>query len=240
MVPRSPASISSMLACRWKSSSSSSVDRLRECFASAFTDRAVHYRAERGFDHLDIAVSVGIMRMVRSDLAVSGVMFTLDTETGFRDVVLINASYGLGEPIVQGSITPDEYCVFKPTLEAGFRPISGLFTEVEMAAVSADMDRAAPGYDLLSVRYLVARRDVGRGGTHPVLGRIHPRRHRRPMIPRAASRSNTPGSSPPPPPYSTGPRISLRNFPSPLQALTRFRHDWVWDGSPAIVQKRSP
>ena len=99
------------------------IDACRRSFASLFTDRAISYRADKGFDQLQIALSIGVQRMVRSDLATSGIMFTLDTETGFRDVVLINASYGLGEPIVQGSVTPDEYCVFKPTLRQGFRPI---------------------------------------------------------------------------------------------------------------------
>jgi pyruvate,water dikinase len=99
------------------------LDACRRAFASLFTDRAISYRADKGFDQVPIALSVGVQRMVRSDLASSGVMFTLDTETGFRDVVLINASYGLGETIVQGSVTPDEYCVFKPTLKKGFRPI---------------------------------------------------------------------------------------------------------------------
>jgi pyruvate,water dikinase len=99
------------------------VDACRRSFASLFTDRAISYRSDRGFDQLQIALSIGVQRMVRSDLASSGIIFTLDTETGFRDVVLINASYGLGEPIVQGSVTPDEYCVFKPTLKLGFRPI---------------------------------------------------------------------------------------------------------------------
>ena len=99
------------------------IEACRRSFASLFTDRAISYRADKGFDQLRVALSVGVQRMVRSDLATSGIMFTLDTETGFRDVVLINASYGLGEPIVQGSVTPDEYSVFKPTLERGFRPI---------------------------------------------------------------------------------------------------------------------
>ena len=99
------------------------IDACRRSFASLFTDRAISYRADKGFDQLGISLSVGVQRMVRSDLATSGVMFTLDTETGFRDVVLINASYGLGEPIVQGSVTPDEYYVFKPTLKEGFEPI---------------------------------------------------------------------------------------------------------------------
>jgi pyruvate,water dikinase len=95
----------------------------KRCFASLFTDRAISYRVDKGFDHLKIALSIGVQRMVRSDLASSGVMFTLDTETGFRQVVLINASYGLGENVVQGSVNPDEYYVFKPTLQQGFRPI---------------------------------------------------------------------------------------------------------------------
>jgi pyruvate,water dikinase len=99
------------------------LDATRRAFASLFTDRAISYRADKGFDQLPIALSVGVQKMVRSDLATSGVMFTLDTETGFREAVLINAAYGLGEPIVQGAITPDEYTVFKPTLRQGFRPI---------------------------------------------------------------------------------------------------------------------
>jgi pyruvate,water dikinase len=99
------------------------IEACRRAFASLFTDRAISYRTDKGFDHTSIALSIGVQRMVRSDLATSGVMFTLDTETGFRDVVLINGAYGLGEPIVQGSITPDEYCVFKPTLKMGYRPI---------------------------------------------------------------------------------------------------------------------
>jgi pyruvate,water dikinase len=93
------------------------------CFASLFTDRAVSYRIDQGFDHLRVALSIGVQRMVRSDRAASGVMFTLDTETGFRNVVLINAAYGLGENVVKGTVDPDEYYVFKPTLGAGRRPI---------------------------------------------------------------------------------------------------------------------
>ncbi len=99
------------------------LESCKRCFASLFTDRAISYRAERGFGHDAIALSIGVQRMVRSDLGASGVMFSIDTETGFRDAVLINASYGLGENVVQGSITPDEYYVFKPTLAQGFRPI---------------------------------------------------------------------------------------------------------------------
>lgn len=93
------------------------------CFASLFTDRAISYRQTKGFDHFDVALSVGVQKMVRSDLASAGVMFSIETETGFKDAALISAAYGLGENVVQGSVNPDEYYVFKPTLIAGFRPI---------------------------------------------------------------------------------------------------------------------
>ena len=95
----------------------------KRSFASLFTDRAISYRVDKAFDHLKVALSIGVQRMVRSDLASSGVIFTIDTETGFRDVVLINAAYGLGENVVQGSVNPDEYYVFKPTLKTGHKPI---------------------------------------------------------------------------------------------------------------------
>lgn len=99
------------------------LDACRRCFASLFTDRAISYRHHKGFDHLKIGLSIGVQRMVRSDLAASGVMFSIDTETGFRNAVLINAAYGLGENVVQGTVNPDEYVVFKPSLAGGFRPI---------------------------------------------------------------------------------------------------------------------
>ncbi|MEW6306332.1 MAG: PEP/pyruvate-binding domain-containing protein, partial [Verrucomicrobiota bacterium] len=99
------------------------LDACKRCFASLFTDRAISYRTDKGFDHFKVALSIGVQRMVRADLAASGVMFTIDTETGFRDAVLINAAYGLGENVVQGSVNPDEYYVFKPTLKQGFKPI---------------------------------------------------------------------------------------------------------------------
>lgn len=92
------------------------LDACRRCYASLFTDRAISYREEQGFEHMKIALSVGVQKMVRSDLAGSGVMFTLDTDSGFRDVVLIDAAWGLGENVVQGSVNPDEYVVFKPLL----------------------------------------------------------------------------------------------------------------------------
>jgi pyruvate, water dikinase len=94
-----------------------------KCFASLFTDRAISYRQQRGFDHFDVALSVGVQKMVRSDLATSGVMFSIDTETGFKDAVLVTAAYGLGENVVQGAVNPDEYLVFKPTLKQGFKSI---------------------------------------------------------------------------------------------------------------------
>jgi pyruvate, water dikinase len=99
------------------------LESCKRCFASLYTDRAISYRVDKGFDHFKVGLSIGVQRMVRSDLAASGVMFSIDTETGFREAVLINASYGLGENVVQGSVNPDEYYVFKPTLKKGFRPI---------------------------------------------------------------------------------------------------------------------
>ncbi|MBI3849935.1 MAG: phosphoenolpyruvate synthase [Verrucomicrobia bacterium] len=99
------------------------LDSCKRSFASLFTDRAISYRVDKGFDHFKVALSIGVQRMVRADLAASGVIFTIDTETGFRDAILINAAYGLGENVVQGSVNPDEYCVFKPTLKTGFKPI---------------------------------------------------------------------------------------------------------------------
>ncbi|MBP0029467.1 phosphoenolpyruvate synthase [Roseofilum sp. Guam] len=94
-----------------------------KCFASIFTDRAISYRTVKGFDHFDVALSVGVQKMVRSDLASSGVMFSIDTETGFKNAALVTAAYGLGENVVQGAVNPDEYFVFKPTLREGYRPI---------------------------------------------------------------------------------------------------------------------
>lgn len=99
------------------------LEACHRCFASLFTDRAISYRQIKGFDHFDVALSVGVQKMVRSDLACSGVMFSIDTETGFKDTALITAAYGLGENVVQGAVNPDEYLVFKPTLKAGFKPI---------------------------------------------------------------------------------------------------------------------
>ena len=99
------------------------LDAVRRCYASLFTDRGMHYREEHGFGQFDVAQSVGVMKMVRSDLASSGVMFTLDTQSGFRDVIYITGAYGLGENVVQGAVDPDEFYVFKPTLQAGYETV---------------------------------------------------------------------------------------------------------------------
>ena len=99
------------------------LDKVMDCFASLFTNRAISYRVDKGFDHLSVYLSVGVQKMVRSDLACSGVIFSIDTESGFRDVVYITAAYGLGENVVQGIVDPDQFYVFKPTLKEGFRPI---------------------------------------------------------------------------------------------------------------------
>ncbi|ABB31012.1 phosphoenolpyruvate synthase [Geobacter metallireducens RCH3] len=99
------------------------LDACRRCFASLFTDRAISYRIDQGFDHFKVGLSIGVMKMVRSDRASSGVIFTLDTETGFRDTVLVTGAWGLGENVVQGAVNPDEFTVFKPPLRQGFRPI---------------------------------------------------------------------------------------------------------------------
>ncbi|WP_417567792.1 phosphoenolpyruvate synthase [Marinobacter sp.] len=99
------------------------LDACRRDFASLFTDRAIHYRLDQGFDHFKVSLSIGVMKMVRSDLASAGVMFTLDTESGFRDVVFITGAYGLGENIVQGAVEPDEFYVHKPTFTKGHRTV---------------------------------------------------------------------------------------------------------------------
>jgi pyruvate,water dikinase len=99
------------------------LESVKKCIASLFTNRAISYRVDKKFDHFSIALSVGIQKMVRSDMACSGVMFSIDTESGFQDAVLINGSWGLGENIVQGAVNPDEFYVFKPTLKQGFKPI---------------------------------------------------------------------------------------------------------------------
>src|SRR6188472_2974606 len=99
------------------------LDTCRRCFASLFTDRAIHYRIDQGFDHFKVSLSIGVMKMVRSDIASSGVMFSIDTESGFRDAVFVTGAYGLGENVVQGAVDPDEYYVHKPTYLAGHRAV---------------------------------------------------------------------------------------------------------------------
>ena len=99
------------------------LDTCRRCFASLFTDRAIHYRIDQGFDHFKVSLSIGVMKMVRSDISSSGVMFSLDTESGFRDAVFVTGAYGLGENVVQGAVDPDEYYVHKPTYLAGHRAV---------------------------------------------------------------------------------------------------------------------
>ncbi len=97
--------------------------KVMECFASLFTNRAISYRVDKGFDHLNVYLSVGVQKMVRSDLSSAGVLFSIDTESGFKDAVYITGAYGLGENVVQGTVNPDQFYVFKPRLKEGFRPI---------------------------------------------------------------------------------------------------------------------
>ena len=104
-------------------SSSQLLESCKKCFASLFTDRAISYRVDKKFSHFDIALSIGVQKMVRSDKASSGVMFSIDTESGFDKVAFITGAYGLGENVVQGAVNPDEFHVFKPTLEEGYKPI---------------------------------------------------------------------------------------------------------------------
>ena len=99
------------------------LEKVRDCFASLFTNRAISYRVDKGFDHFSVFISVGVQKMVRSDLASSGVIFSIDTESGFKDAVYITGAYGLGENVVQGAVNPDQFYVFKPTLQRGFKPI---------------------------------------------------------------------------------------------------------------------
>ena len=99
------------------------LDTCRRCFASLFTDRAIHYRVDQGFDHFKVSLSIGVMKMVRSDISSSGVMFSIDTESGFSDAVFVTGAYGLGENVVQGAVDPDEFYVHKPTYLAGHRAV---------------------------------------------------------------------------------------------------------------------
>ena len=121
--------------------------KMKEVFASLYNDRAISYRVHKGFAHADVALSAGVQRMVRSDLGSAGVMFTIDTESGFKDVVFITSSYGLGETVVQGAVNPDEFYVHKPTLKAGKlaiirRNLGSKLIKMEFASAA---DRAASG-----------------------------------------------------------------------------------------------
>jgi pyruvate,water dikinase len=127
------------------------VDSVRRCFASLFTQRAISYRKNKGFDHKDVALSVGIQRMIRADMASSGVIFTLDTESGNRDIVMVTGLWGLGEAIVQGIADPDEFLVHKPTLKLGHeyvlrRRIGSKKTKLVYATAKADEPRSGATY----------------------------------------------------------------------------------------------
>ena len=142
------------------------LDACSRCFASLFTDRAIHYRIDQGFDHFDVALSIGIMKMVRSDLAASGVMFSLDTETGFRDVVFITGAYGLGENVVQGAVEPDEFYVHKPTFEQGHKAVlrrhrgSKAIKMVYAGGHTREATRNIPTPENDRLRYCVSDQDV--------------------------------------------------------------------------------
>ena len=119
--------------------------KMKEVFASLYNDRAISYRVHKGFAHADVALSAGVQRMVRSDLGAAGVMFTLDTESGFEDVVFITSSYGLGETVVQGAVNPDEFYVHKPMLQAGKRALirRNLGSKMIQMVFATEADRAA-------------------------------------------------------------------------------------------------
>jgi pyruvate,water dikinase len=142
------------------------LDACRRCFASLFTDRAIHYRIDNGFDHFDVALSIGIQKMVRSDLDSSGVMFSLDTETGFRDVVFITGAWGLGENVVQGAVEPDEFYVHKPTFEQGHRAVlrrslgSKKIKMIYASGGSKEMTRNIPVSQIDRQRFCLSDEDV--------------------------------------------------------------------------------
>ncbi|MHA2203245.1 MAG: phosphoenolpyruvate synthase [Candidatus Hodarchaeales archaeon] len=121
----------------------------RSCFASLFTNRAMSYREDKGFGHFDVYLSIGVQVMIRSDAASSGVIFSIDTESGFKDAVYITGAFGLGENVVQGAVNPDEFYVFKPTLKDGKRPIIGkrLGTKEEMMVYTSDQRRPTKNVD---------------------------------------------------------------------------------------------
>ncbi len=138
----------------------------KRCFASLFTDRAIHYRIDKGFDHFKVALSIAVMKMVRSDLATSGVMFTLDTESGFDEVVFITAAYGLGENVVQGAVDPDEFYVHKPTFEKGFKAVLRRILGaklIKMVYAEGESDQAVKNISTTAkerTRYCLTDKDV--------------------------------------------------------------------------------
>lgn len=119
------------------------LEKIKEVFASLYNDRAISYRVHKGFAHADVALSAGVQRMVRSDVGSAGVMFTLDTESGFDEVIFITSSYGLGETVVQGAVNPDEFYVFKPTLESGKYPIIRRQIGSKLIRMEFDLERAS-------------------------------------------------------------------------------------------------
>src|SRR5690606_19492260 len=134
------------------------LDKIRHVFASLYNDRAISYRVHKGYAHADVALSAGIQRMVRSDRGAAGVMFTLDTETGFKDVVFITSSYGLGETVVQGAVNPDEFYVFKPTLESGHYPIISRRIGSKLLKMEFDPERST-GHAVRTVDVPVSERN---------------------------------------------------------------------------------
>lgn len=134
------------------------LEKIRHVFASLYNDRAISYRVHKGYAHADVALSAGIQRMVRSDCGSAGVMFTLDTESGFNDVVFITSSYGLGETVVQGAVNPDEFYVFKPTLEAGHHPIVSRRIGSKLIKMEFDTDRSS-GHAVRTVDVPVSERN---------------------------------------------------------------------------------
>src|SRR5205085_10559867 len=122
--------------------------KMKEVFASLYNDRAISYRVHKGYAHSDVALSAGVQRMVRSDLGAAGVMFTIDTESGFKDVVFITSSYGLGETVVQGAVNPDEFYVHKPSLKSGKQAIirRSLGSKLIKMEFATPAEKAASGH----------------------------------------------------------------------------------------------
>ncbi|AWB33233.1 phosphoenolpyruvate synthase [Orrella marina] len=134
------------------------IDKIRQVFASLYNDRAISYRVHKGFAHAEVALSAGIQRMVRSDCGSAGVMFTIDTESGFPDVVFITSSYGLGETVVQGAVNPDEFYVFKPSLEKGHYPIVSRRIGSKLLKMEFDAERTS-GHAVRTIDVPVSERN---------------------------------------------------------------------------------